>query len=153
MLPQLAVHGHLVARYVVRNRHPRQLDDAALDGVHEGEIAHRPGKQGALRVAGTTEEKGRGGEIDHPRRAELAVQGLEAGDPEPRRLPVLLGCLLFVSLEYPFLSLARFLAVAVVGLVVQHQDVLQPQEPGHHPLQHLSFGFEGIERGATALEE
>ena len=66
VFPQLAVHGHLVARYVVRDRDARQLDDAALDGAHEGEVAHRPGKQGALRVAGAAEKEGRGGEVDHP---------------------------------------------------------------------------------------
>ena len=32
------------------NRHPRQLDDTALDGVHERVVAYRPRKERALSI-------------------------------------------------------------------------------------------------------
>ena len=153
VLPELPVHRHLVAGHVVRHRHPRQLDDAALDGVHQREVAHRPRKQGAFRVAGAAEEEGGGGQIDHPAHAERAVYRFQARDPEPRRFPVLLRLLPLVALERPLVGLAPLLAVAVVGLVVQHQDVLHAHEFGHHPPQHPAFGLPGVGRGATALEE
>ena len=51
VLPQVAELGHVAAGDVVGHRHAGQLDDAALDGVHEREVAHRPGKQRALRCS------------------------------------------------------------------------------------------------------
>ena len=51
VLPEIAEHRHLGAGDVVHHRHARQLDDAALDGVHQGEVADRPREQRALGVA------------------------------------------------------------------------------------------------------
>ena len=64
VLPEVAELRHLAARDVVRHRHPRQLDDAAFDGVHQREVAHRPGEQRPLGVAGPAQEEGSGGEVD-----------------------------------------------------------------------------------------
>jgi hypothetical protein len=33
----------------------------------------------------------------------------------------------------------------VVRLVVDDEDVLHAHQVGHHPLQHLAFGFERVE--------
>ena len=77
----------------------------------------------------------------------------QARYPEPRRLPVLLGLLPLLALERRLVLFAPLLAVAVVGLVVQHQDVLHAHELGHHAAQHPAFGFPGVGRGAAALEE
>ncbi len=41
----------------------------------------------------------------------------------------------------------------MVRLIVQHHDVLHAHEVGHHPLDHLSFGFQCIQRLAPALEQ
>ena len=54
ILPEVSVHWHFVAGYVFGNRDARQLDDSAFNGVHEGEIAHRPRKHCAFCVAGAT---------------------------------------------------------------------------------------------------
>ena len=43
-LPKVAIDRHVAGRQVVVDRHTGQLDDAALDGVHQGEIADRPRK-------------------------------------------------------------------------------------------------------------
>ncbi len=59
-LPEISEHGHFIARNVFRHGDTRQLDDAALDGVHQGEVAHGPREQGSFYVAGATEEKRRG---------------------------------------------------------------------------------------------
>ena len=75
-LPELAQHGHIAARHVVGDRYARQLDDAALDGVHERKVAHRPGKERALGVTRAAQEKWRGGEVDHAPQSEPAVDGL-----------------------------------------------------------------------------
>ncbi len=99
MLPQVAEHGHFVARDVVRHRHARQLDDAALDGVHQREVAHGPGKQSALGIAGAAQEEWRGRQVDDAADAELAVDGFKAGDPQASGLVVLLGFLLLVALQ------------------------------------------------------
>ena len=49
-------------------------------------------------------------------------------------------------------SSARLLAVAVVRLVVEHEDVLQAHQVGHDPLEHLAFGFQRVQLLAVALE-
>ena len=44
-------------------------------------------------------------------------------------------------------------AVAVVRLVVEHQDVLHAHQVGHHALEHLAFGFQRVQFLAAALEQ
>ena len=78
VLPEIPEHRHLRAGNVVGDRHARQLDDAALDGVHEGEVAHGPWEEGAFGIAGAAKEEGRGGEVDHAGEPELAVDGFKA---------------------------------------------------------------------------
>ena len=38
-----------------------------------------------------------------------------------------------------------FLAIAVVRLVVDGENVFHPHQVGHHPLNHLAFGFLSIQ--------
>ena len=85
VLPEVAEHRHLVAGDVVGDRHARQLDDAALDGVHQREVAHRPGEQRAFGVARAAQEERRRRQVDDARDAELAVDRFEAGNPERAR--------------------------------------------------------------------
>jgi hypothetical protein len=47
---------------------------------------------------------------------------------------------------------SRLLAVAVVRLVVENQDVLHPHQLGHDPLQRLSFRFPSRQGLSAALE-
>ena len=82
--------------------------------------------------------------------AELAVHGLQAGDPEPGGLVVLLGLLLLVALQVLVVRFLRLFAVAVVRLVVEDEDVLHAHQLGHDPLEHLAFGLERVERLARA---
>ena len=91
--------GISAAGDVVGDRHARQFDDAALDGVHQGEVAERPGEECALGIAGAAEEEGGGGEVEDAGETQVAVDGLEAGDPQPGGLVVLLGLLLVVALQ------------------------------------------------------
>ena len=76
--------------------------------------------------------------------AELAVHGFEAGDPEPGGLVVLLGLLPLVALQVLVVGLVRLLAVAVVRLVVEDQDVLHAHQVGHDALEHLAFGLQRV---------
>ena len=78
---------------IVGDRHARQFDDAAFDGIHQREIADRPGEQRALGIARAAQEEWRGGEVVDRAHADLALERLDAGDPEPRGLVVLLGFL------------------------------------------------------------
>jgi|688.fasta_scaffold209968_2 hypothetical protein len=43
-----------------------------------------------------------------------------------------------------------FLSIAVVGFVVEQDDILQAHQIGRDALNHLAFGFECIERLADA---
>ena len=153
VLPEVAEHRHLVAGDVVGDRDARQLHDAALDRVHEREVAHRPREERALGVARAAEEERRGREVDDAREAELAVHRLEAGDPEAGGLVVLLGLLPLVALEVLVVLVGRLLAVAVVRLVVEDEDVLHAHQVGHDALEHLAFGLERVELLAAALEQ
>ena len=153
VLPQIAELGHLAARDVVGHRHPGQLDDAALDRVHQREVAHRPGEERAFRVAGPAQEERRRGQVDHAGEAELASDRLQPGDPEPRGLPVLFRLPAVVARQLAFVVFARLLPVAVMRLVVQREHVSHTHELGHDPLEHLAFAFERAQVGAAALEE
>src|SRR6058998_2632955 len=82
VLPEIAEHRHFTTGDILRHRYAWQLHDAALDGVHEREVAHRPREERPLGISGAAQEKGGRGEVDHAREPELAVHGLEAGDPE-----------------------------------------------------------------------
>ena len=119
VLPEVPEHRHLGTRHVVHNRHPRQLDDAALDGVHQREIADRPGKERALRIAGAAQKEGRGGKVDRAFHTQLALHGVEAGYPHPGRFAVALGFLAVVAGQLALVALPRFLAIAVVGFIVE----------------------------------
>ena len=85
---------------------------------------------------------------------ELALDGLEAGDPEARGLVVLLGLLALVALELLVVLARRLFAVAVMRLVVEHEDVLHAHQLGHDALEHLAFGLERLQLVAgAALQE
>ena len=158
MLPQVAELGHVLARYVVRHRHPGKFHDAALDGVHQREVAHGPGKEGPLRVARPAQEERRRGKVQHPVDAELPAHRLQSRNPQPGGLAVLLRFLLFLGRQGALLPLSpipalRLLAIAVVRLVVDRQDVPDPHQLGHDPLQHLPLGLQGPRRLSPSLEQ
>ena len=62
-----------------------------------------------------------------------------------RRLVVLLGLLPLVAFQILVVVLCRLLAVAVVRLVVDDEDVLHAHQVGHHALEHLAFGFQRVQ--------
>jgi hypothetical protein len=141
ILPQVAEDRHFIARYVLRDGDARELDDAAFDRVHEREVAHGPREQRALGVTGAAEKEGGRRQVHDAGQAELAIHRFQAGNPEPGRLVVLLGFLLLLSFQFLLVRLFRLLGVAVVRLVVEHEDVLHAHKVGHHPLEHLALGL------------
>ena len=155
VVPQVAELRRVGAGDVVRHRHARQLDDAAFDGVHQREVAHRPREQRAFGIARAAQEERRGRQVEHRRHAELALHGFDATDPQPGGFVVLLRLVLVVTLEVfeVGLGLLRLGPVAVVGFVVDDEHVLDAHEFGHHTLQHLAFGLQGLNRCASALEQ
>ena len=146
-LPQVTKFRGVAAGDVVGDRHARQFDDAAFDRVHQREVAHRPWEQRALRVAGAAQEKGRGGQIVDTRDAELALDGLEPGDPHPGGFVVLLASSFVLALEVGLglaFGVLDPLAIAVMGLVVHDDDVLHSHQLGHDALEHLPFGLQRL---------
>src|ERR1035438_5265438 len=130
MLPEVSELRH-IPEGIVGYRYPWELDDAAFDGVHQREVAHRPGEQSSFGVARSAEEEGRGREVDNAGDAELPLYGLKAGDPEAGSLVVLFGFLPVVSFEVDLTARVGLLPVAVVRLIVKHEDVLQAHQIGH----------------------
>ena len=57
VLPEIAVNGHFVAGNVFGDGNARQFHDAALDRVHEREVADRPGEERPLGVTGAAEKE------------------------------------------------------------------------------------------------
>ena len=153
VLPELAEDRHLGAGDVVGDGHPRQLHDAALDGVHQREVARRPREQRALRVARAPQEERRRRQVDHALHPELPPDDLQPRDPDPRLLEVPLRLLQVFALEPALDRRVRLLAVAVVGLVVQDDEPLQAHQLGHHALQHLAVGLAGRDRRSAPLQE
>ena len=144
VLPEFPVHRYVGGRQVVRYRHPRELDDAALDGVHQREVAHRPRKQRALGIARAAQEEGRCREIEHAAQPQTAVNALQPGNPHPRRFLVRLRLLKVVVLRLGLLRVSGPFPVAVMGLVVEDHDVLHAHQVGNDPLEHLAFRFERV---------
>ena len=72
-------------------------------------------------------------------------------DPEARGLVVVFGFLAIVSGQtggaaWPF-------AVAVMGFIVQHDDVLEARQFRHDAFQHVAFGFGGVELAVPAFQQ
>ena len=153
MLPQVAELRHVAARDVVRDRHPGQLDDAALDRVHEREVAHRPGEERPFRVARAAQEERGRREVDYAAKAQPAPDGFQPGYPEPCGLPVLLGLRAVVALQIAFVVLAGLLTIAMVRLVVQSEHVLHAHELGHDALEHLALALQRTQVGSASLKE
>ena len=156
MLPEIAVDDRIDADEVVAHRHARQLHDAALDRVHQAEIRHDPGEEIALGIARTAQEEGRGREVIDRAHAfrQLAVQRLDAVDPEPRGFLVLGRLLLVVAGQRALGVGANLVAVAVVGLVVDDVDAVVVEQLATGPLQHLGVRFRRLERlGIISLQE
>jgi hypothetical protein len=93
-----------------------------------------------------SQKEGRGRQVDHSLEPELAVHRLEAGDPETSGFVVPLGLLALVALQVVVLVIgARLLPVTVMRLVVEDEDVLQPHQLRHRPLEHLPLGLQRVE--------
>jgi hypothetical protein len=107
VLPEVAEHRHFVAGNVLGHRYARQLDDAAFDGVHQREVAHRPREQRALGITGTAQEEGRRRQVDDAGRTELAVDGFEAGNPQAGGFVVFLGLLPVVAFQVLLIGVLR----------------------------------------------
>ena len=110
VLPEIAEFGHIAARNIVGDRHPGKLDEAALDGVHQGEIAHRPCKEGAFGVARAAEEERRRREFKYASDTKVALDDFEARDPQTCGFVVRDRLLFVIPLELTFIRLAGLLA-------------------------------------------
>ena len=134
VLPEMEVAGVLGVGDVVVHRHPGDLHDPGLDGVHEREVADRPREDVAGRVAGATEVVRRRGQVVHRLHAHPGLHGLQTAEPDPGALVTLLG--LGVG---PLRRRKGLVLVAVVRLVVEHEDLaLAPaHEVAQHPVDDL----------------
>ena len=153
VFPEVAKLGRVAARDIVGHRHAGQFDDAAFDGVHERKVVHGPVEQGAFDIAGTAQKEGCCRKIDHTADAQFLADGFQPRYPQSGGFPVFFGFLAVISLERAFLLVARLFAIAVVGLIVEHQDLLDSHELGHDPLEHLPLGLQGLERFAPPLKQ
>jgi len=115
-LPKAAVDRHIVGGdVVIVDRHPGQLDDAALDRVEQREVAHDPGKEPALAIAGAGEEEWRRRKIVDAGKSDLDASTLRRWKSRPRRF-VVLGCfVLFYAFERIFALSRPALAIAMVA--------------------------------------
>ena len=122
--PEVAV-GRLVALHrVIGDRHAGNLDDARLDRVDQREVGDDPGEERPLGVARASEEERRGRQVVDRLDADLGFDGLDARDPDPGLFLALLGLLAIVAGECFGFGGLGLAAVAVVGLVVDDDDVL-----------------------------
>ena len=77
-----------------------------LDGVHQREVGDDPGKEGALPGSRSPQEERRRRQVVDGLDADLALDRLEAGHPDPRLFLALFG---FVASSPVSFSLARAL--------------------------------------------
>ena len=145
--------GISLAGNVVSHRDARKLDDAAFDGVHQREVAHRPREQRAFGIAGTAKEEWRCREIHDALDPELAVDGFKAGNPKPAASLFFSASFFSSPFRSVFIGISGLFSIAVMRLIIEHEDVLQAHQVGHDPLDHLPFGFQCVQLLAAALEE
>ena len=141
MLPEIAVARRVLAGDVVVHRHARELDDAAFDGVHQREVAHRPREQRPLGVAGAAQEEGRGGQVDHLRQADFAPDGFESAYPDAGGVLVLLRLLAVFGGQLALVVAVALEAVAVMPFVVERHDILHAHQLRHDAAERLPFGL------------
>ena len=107
-------------------------------------------------IARAAQEERRGREIIDRAHAlrQLAVQRLDAVDPEPRGLLVLGRLLLVVAGQRALGVGADLVPIAVVRLVVDDVDAVVVEQLAAGPLQHLRVGFRRLGRlGIVSLQE
>ena len=130
----------------VGHRNAGQFDDAALDGIHEGKVAHGPGEQRAFHLAGTAQEKRGCGKIEHAQDTDFLLEDFQTGNPETGGLAVVVGVFpgfrpfrafenleLFVE-DFPSVLL---LPVAVLRFIIDDHDGLEVHQFRHDALAFL----------------
>ena len=93
------------------------------------------------------------GQVDDLLEAQLALDDLKAGDPNARLFVFLFGLFPLVSLEKYLVFIRWLLAVAMMALVVEHEDVSHTHEIGRNPLDHLALSFLGVQIRASTFEQ
>ena len=138
--PEVTIGGLLAAHGIVCYRHPRHLDDAALDGIDQRKIGDHPGKEDALAVAGASQKEGGSREVEDHLDPQFGLDSFQPGDPDPGILVLALSLLPFISPQHDIV-ITGLAAVAMVGLVVNNDDILLGTQVAADPPYHLIGGF------------
>ena len=138
------------ARHVL-HRDARHFDDSAFDGVDQREIADHPWEQRAFRLAGAAQVERRGGQIiDLHRHLRHALQRLDAVDPQPGFGSAFIDLCAGLRVQLGRVLLG---AVAVVRLIVQHNDPPAAQQVLADTLDHRALGLRHGHRAVPAAED
>ena len=140
VVPQVQI-SDLMPRGVIVDGDARHLHDARLDGVHEREIAYHPRKDITLVVARPFQIKGRGAEVIDRLYTHLLAHRLQALEPHPSALVTFLGLLLRLGVELFVDLLERTVAITVMRLVVEDDDL--PTTPSTEVTQHAGHDLIG----------
>ena len=149
--PDIPVSGQLAGHRIVRDGHTRHLDNAALDGVDQREVRDHPGEECTFGIARAAQEKGRGRQVVDDFDADLGFDGFQAGDPDAGLFFTLFGFAFFVAAQF-LTAVFGFVAVAVVGFVVDHDDIALAAQFTADAPRHLVGGF-GEGAGLALLED
>ena len=153
MLPQVAKHRHFGIGNVVGGGDARQLDDAAFDRIHQRKVADRPGEERAFGIARTAQEERRSRKVVNGADAQLALEHLDAANPQPRRLVLGNGLLPVVAFQFTDVLVVRLFPVAMMCLVVDDDDVLEAHQFFGDAPDHLAFGFLRRNRRVATLQK
>ena len=122
------------------------LDQPGLDGVDQAEITDQPRKVAVGRPARARQVVGRGRQVVDRAHLPAPGGGAQAAVPDGGAF-VLGGAVLFVGVA----ALGAG-PVAVVGLVVEHQQAAAGLEAGQQPAQHHGLVFAGLDLAAVGAE-
>jgi len=138
--PQVAIRRKPAPHRVVGDRDARDFHDAAFDRVDQREVRDHPREQRPLGVAGPAQEEGCGGQVVDGADPELRLDRPQTGRPDarlrlaPGDLPPVLAR---GGLRGGIVLAGRLVAVAVVRLVVEHDDVPPRAQVAAHSADHL----------------
>ena len=162
VLPEFPEHRHFIAGNIIGHRNTGQFDDAALDGIHEGKVAHGPWEQRTFHITGTAQEKRGCGKVEHAQDTDFFLEDFQTGNPETGCLAVVVGFFPGFRLFRAFESLklfvqdflrVLFLPVAVMRFIIDDHDGLEVHQFRHDTLEHLSFGLKSHQFGVAPTLE
>ena len=138
MFVEIPQDGHVQFLGLIQQRKEWDFHQTGLDGFDESKVADNPRIETVGFVAGSGQIIRRGTEIVDPPELEFLGNAAQAGEPDGGPFVFFLRVLAF---GFPVILLRQ---VAVMGLIVHHEQTGTGPEVSHEPADHLGEILSGF---------